>query len=74
MFKKYSSIFVNFFIFFVFVRFYTVLHCSAQNENTKHIEKIFQVPKTQNSFRTVSMPDVLDDKIAYLKSLEICYF
>ena len=30
-----------------------------EDENTKHIETIFQVPKTQNSFRTISIPDVL---------------
>ena len=32
-----------------------------EDENNRHIETIFQVPKTQNSFRTVSIPDVLID-------------
>lgn len=30
-----------------------------EDENNRHIETIFQVPKTQNSFRTISIPDVL---------------
>lgn len=30
-----------------------------EDENNRHIETIFQVPKTQNSFRTVSIPDAL---------------
>ena len=30
-----------------------------ENENNRHIETIFQVPKTQNSFRTISIPDAL---------------
>ena len=30
-----------------------------EDENYRHIETIFQVPKTQNSFRTISIPDVL---------------
>lgn len=29
------------------------------DENTKHIETIFQSPKTINSFRTISIPDVI---------------
>lgn len=31
------------------------------NENTKHIETIFQTPKTLNSFRTVPIPNALID-------------
>lgn len=31
------------------------------NENTKHIETIFQTPKTANSFRTVPIPNALID-------------
>lgn len=30
-----------------------------EDENNRHIETIFQVPKTQNSFRTISIPDVI---------------
>ena len=30
-----------------------------EDENNRHIETIFQVPKTQNSFRTISIPDAL---------------
>lgn len=30
-----------------------------EDESNRHIETIFQVPKTQNSFRTISIPDVL---------------
>lgn len=32
-----------------------------EDENYRHIETIFQVPKTKNSFRTISIPDVLID-------------
>ena len=32
-----------------------------ENENAKHIETVFQIPKTENSFRTVSIPDVIID-------------
>lgn len=32
-----------------------------EDENNRHIETIFQVPKTQNSFRTISIPDALID-------------
>lgn len=30
-----------------------------KNENSRHIETIFQVPKTLNSFRTISVPNVI---------------
>lgn len=32
-----------------------------ENENAKHIETVFQIPKTENSFRTVSIPDAIID-------------
>ena len=32
-----------------------------ENEDNRHIETIFQIPKTQNSFRTISIPDVIID-------------
>lgn len=32
-----------------------------ENEDTKHIETVFQIPKTPNSFRTVAIPDVIID-------------
>lgn len=37
------------------------------DENHKHIETIFQVPKTKNSFRTISVPDTI---IAMLKPIK----
>lgn len=38
------------------------------NENTKHIETIFQTPKTANSFRTVFIPNVIIDVLTKIKN------
>lgn len=32
-----------------------------ENDEKKHIETLFQVPKTKNSYRTISIPDVIID-------------
>lgn len=37
------------------------------NENTKHIETIFQTPKTLNSFRTVPIPNNMIDMLLNIK-------
>ena len=34
-----------------------------ENENAKHIETVFQIPKTPNSFRTVAIPDVIIESL-----------
>ena len=38
------------------------------NENTKHIETIFQTPKTLNSFRTVPIPSTMIDILSKIKN------
>lgn len=38
------------------------------NENTKHIETIFQTPKTLNSFRTVPIPSTMIDILLKIKN------
>ena len=38
------------------------------DENTKHIETIFQTPKTANSFRTVFLPNVIIDVLTKIKN------
>lgn len=40
------------------------------DENTKHIETIFQTPKTVNSFRTVFLPNVIFDILTKIKNKE----
>ncbi len=40
------------------------------DENTKHIETIFQTPKTLNSFRTVALPDVIINVLKSQKNKE----
>lgn len=40
------------------------------NENTKHIETIFQTPKTANSFRTVPIPNALIDILNNIENKE----
>lgn len=38
------------------------------DENTRHIETIFQTPKTANSFRTVFLPNVIIDVLTKIKN------
>lgn len=38
------------------------------DENTKHIETIFQTPKTLTSFRTVAIPETLIEKLKEIKN------
>lgn len=40
------------------------------DENTRHIETIFQTPKTANSFRTVFLPNVIIDVLTKIKNKE----
>lgn len=44
------------------------------DEEHKHIETIFQVPKTKNSFRTVSVPDKIIDKLKLIKNKQDLLF
>lgn len=39
-----------------------------EDEENKHIETIFQTPKTQNSFRTIPIPDTLVVKLKQVKN------
>lgn len=38
------------------------------NETTKHIETVFQVPKTLQSFRTIPLPDSIVEKLNKVKN------
>ncbi len=40
------------------------------DENTKHIETIFQTPKTTNSFRTIPIPNVIINTLDKIKNKE----
>lgn len=39
-----------------------------EDEDTKHIETVFQTPKTLNSFRTISIPDKIVDLLRKQKN------